>query len=136
MKKIITYGFIAVIAISILFIFLSKKESDYSLHLVVGSWTEQGANPDQEFDFENIRLNETYVIPLKEDSFYLREFKVVKIKDNSITISTSIPLSENRGDVYLDAKSKFLIKDDTTLNVRTLTMDAGEGYLFTLFEKE
>ncbi len=136
MKKIILSGFIAVVAITILFILFSKKESDYSLHLVVGSWTDQGADSDQEFDFENIRLNETYVIPLEEDSFYLREFKVVRIKDNSITITTSLPLSENRDGVYLDTKSKFIIKYDIPLILRTFTMDAGEGYTFSLHEKE
>ncbi len=137
MKKIIISGFVAVIAIVTIFIFFTKKESDYGLHLVVGSWTEQGADyPDLEFDYENIRLYKTNTVPLEEDSIYLRKFKVVKIKDNSITISTSNPLSENRDGIYLKSQTKFVIKDDKPLILRSITMDAGEGYIFTLIKKE
>ena len=137
MKKIIISGFVAVIAIVTIFICFTKKESDYGLHLVVGSWTEQGADyPDLDFDYENIKLYKTYTVPLEEDSTYLRKFKVVKIKDNSITISTSTPLSENRDGIYLKSQTKFVIKDDKPLILRSITMDAGEGYIFTLIKKE
>lgn len=137
MKKIIISGFVAVIAIVTIFIFFTKKESDYGLHLAVGSWTEQGADyPDLEFDYENIRLYKTNTVPLEEDSIYLRKFKVVKIKDNSITISTSTPLSENRDGIYLKSQTKFVIKADKPLILRSITMDAGEGYIFTLVKKE
>ncbi len=137
MKKIIISGFVAVIAIVTIFICFTKKESDYGLHLVVGSWTEQGADyPDLDFDYENIKLYKTYTVPLEEDSTYLRKFKVVKIKDNSITISTSTPLSENRDGIYLKSQTKFVIKDGKPLILRSITMDAGEGYIFTLIKKE
>ena len=137
MKKIVISGFVAIIAIVTIFIYFTKKESDYGLHLVVGSWTEQGADyPDLEFDYENIKLYKTNTVPLEEDSIYLRKFKVVKIKDNSITISTSTPLSENRDGIYLKSQTKFVIKDDQPLILRSITMDAGERYIFTLIKKE
>lgn len=137
MKKIIISGFVAVIAIVTIFIFSTKKESDYGLHLVVNSWTEQGTDyPDLEFDYENIKLYKTNTVPLEEDSIYLRKFKMIKIKYNSITISTSTPLSEKRDDIYLKSQTKFVIKDDKPLILRSNTMDAGEGYIFTLIKKE
>jgi flagellar basal body-associated protein FliL len=141
MKKIIISSFIVVVVIAVVTVLLnlsSPRESNYRLHLVVDSWSESDIDyPEEEFDFENITLNKTYVIP--GDNYYeLREFKVVKVDKSSITIYTSIPLS-NKEDGTIDLNSKkrrFVIEDGKTLSLDTLTMDAGEWYEFTLIEKE
>lgn len=139
MKKIILSSFVIVVVavvVAVLLVFSSPKESNYSLHLVVDSWSDQDIDyPEEEFDFENITLSKTYVIPLAGDTDYLlRKFKVIKIDDNSITISTSIPLSNNEdGSINLNSKKrKFVIKNDKSLSLDTLIMDAGESYEFTL----
>lgn len=144
MKKILIAGFIAVVltaaVVTVFFSLSSPKESrsDYSLHLVVDSWSDQDVDyPEKTFDFENIKLNKTYVIPLEGNSdYYLREFKVIKIEKNSITISTPIPLSNNGdGTINLNSrKKKFVIEHGMTLILDTLIMDAGEWYQFTLTE--
>lgn len=141
MKKIIISSLVVVVAvITVLLVLSSPKESNYSLHLVVDSWSELDIDyPEDEFDFENIVLNETFAIPISGDSDeFLREFKVVKIDKNSITISTTIPLSNNEdGTIDLDSKrTKFVIKNGMSLTLDTLIMDAGEVYHFTLIEKE
>jgi hypothetical protein len=142
MKKNILSSFVIVVvavAVAVLLALSPSKESNYSLHLVVDSWSDQDIDyPEEEFDFESITLNKTYVIPLEGDTdYYLRKFKVVKIDDSSITISTSIPLSNNEdGNINLNSKKrKFVIKNNKSISLDTLIMDAGESYEFTL-EKE
>ncbi len=143
MKKIIISSFVlvvvVVVVVTILLLLSPSKESNYSLHIVVDSWSDQDIDyPEEEFDYENITLYETYAIPLEGNKDYLlREFKVVKIDESSITISTSIPLSNSENGIDLGSKqTKFVIKDGETLRLDTLTMDAGEWYEFTLIEKE
>ncbi|HEX3077730.1 MAG TPA: hypothetical protein VHQ24_12780 [Lachnospiraceae bacterium] len=139
MKKFIISSFvIVVICISALLVLSAPKDSNYNIHLVVDSWSDQDIDyPEQEFDFKNIELNETYVIPLEGDGIdFLREFKVVKIDDSSITISTPMPLSNKESGIDLNStKRKFIIKAGKTTELDTLTMDAGEWYVFTLVDK-
>lgn len=140
MKKIILSSFaVVVVVVTVLLVISPAKESNFSLHLVVDSWSDQDIDyPEEEFDYENITLYETYVIPLVGNNDYLlREFKVVKIDESSITISTSIPLSNNQNGIDLGSKqTKFVINDGVSLSLDTLIMDAGEWYEFTLIEKE
>jgi hypothetical protein len=139
MKKFIITSFvIVVICISALLVLSAPKDSNYNIHLVVDSWSDQDIDyPEQEFDFKNIELNKTYVIPLEGDGIdFLREFKVVKIDDSSITISTPMPLSNKESGIDLNSKKrKFVIKAGLTTELDTLTMDAGEWYVFTLVDK-
>ena len=140
MKKIILSSFaVVVVVVTVLLVISPAKESNFSLHLVVDSWSDQDIDyPEEEFDYENITLYETHVIPLVGNNDYLlREFKVVKIDESSITISTSIPLSNNQNGIDLGSKqTKFVINDGVSLSLDTLIMDAGEWYEFTLIEKE
>jgi hypothetical protein len=84
MKKIILPSFIIIVVavvVAVLLFLSAPKESNYSLHLVVDSWSDQDIDyPEEEFNFENITLNKTYVIPLEGDTDYLlRKFKVLKL---------------------------------------------------------
>ncbi|WP_029502016.1 hypothetical protein [Lachnoclostridium phytofermentans] len=138
MKENIIVCFIVIVAAT-LFVSCSPKESNYSLHLVVDSWSDQDIDyPEDEFLFENIILNETYVIALDGDSDYLlRKFKVIKIDESSITISTPIPLSVKEEGINLGSKEKkFTIEYGKATSLDTLIMDGGEWYVFSLIEKE
>nr|WP_295680983.1 hypothetical protein [uncultured Lachnoclostridium sp.] len=138
MKENIIVCFIVIVAAT-LFVSCSPKESNYSLHLVVDSWSDQDIDyPEDEFLFENIILNETYVIALDGDSDYLlRKFKVIKIDESSITISTPIPLSDKEEGINLGSKEKkFTIEYGKATSLDTLIMDGGEWYVFSLIEKE
>lgn len=134
MKKYVIPGLIVVIVILILIISV-PKESDYTLHLVVDSWSDQDMDyPEEEFTFQNITLFKKYVIPLEGDKDYLlREFRVVKISKNSFTISTPIPLSNNENGIDLNSKKKkFVVEEGKTLKLDTLITDAGEVYQFRI----
>lgn len=142
MRKIILSGFaIVLIGVSLLLVISlsAPKESNYSLNLVVDSWSDQDIDyPEDEFYFDTIALNETYTIPLAGNpDYYLRKFKVIKIRENYITISTPIPLSDKEGGInLLSKKRKFVIEADKSLILHTLLMDGGEVYKYTSVEKE
>jgi hypothetical protein len=144
MKKIILSSFVVVVVVAVvvkvLLALSPPKESNYSLHVVIDSWSDQDVDyPEEEVNFENITSNDTYVIPLAGNSDYLlREFKVVDVDESSITISTPIPLSNNEdGTINLGSeKTKFLIEYGMPSSLDTLSMDGGEWYVFTLIDKE
>lgn len=138
MKKNIISCFVIVV-FAVLFVSCSSKKSNYSLRLVIDSWSDQDIDyPEKEFLFEDIALKETYNISLEGDStYYLRKFKVVKVDENSITISTPIPLSEKDEGINLNSKEKkFIIEYGKSTKLDTLIMDGGEWYVFTLVDKE
>lgn len=138
MKKNIISSFVILI-FAALFVSCSPKKSNYNLHVVVDSWSDQDIDyPEEEFLFENITSKETYSIPLDGDSdYYLREFKVIKIDENSITISTPISLSDKEEGINLNSDEKtFTIQYNNSTTLNTLIMDGGEWYVFTLVDKE
>ncbi|ABX40929.1 hypothetical protein [Lachnoclostridium phytofermentans] len=135
MKKCIISSLVVVLFAALL-VSCSPKESNYSLHLLVDSWSDQNIDyPENEFYYENLISKKTYDIPLRGSAF-LREFKVVKIDSNSITISTSESYSDNEdGHVFASEKKKFVIEYGKSKTIYTRSMDAGESYVFTLVEK-
>lgn len=142
MKKIIIPGLSVILIIVIVLLVLSissPQESSYRLQVEVDYWTDQDIDyPEDIFYFDTIKLHKTYTIPLEGEAGHrLRKFKVVRIRENSITIRTSVHLSDGEGGInFFSSKRKFSIEADKTLHLYTLTMDGGEIYRFSLVNKE
>ena len=126
-KKIL---FIAVFAVILLITGCGKKKAK-EYKLVVSSidwsgWTEdyKGTKVNEEF---NVKEGKKYTI--RKDDGYSITIEIKKLSDKSITFKTSEGLSENGS--LLDYSEEFTIDLDESIDLNTVTMDAGCSYTIT-----
>lgn len=91
---------------------------------------------DLEFELkkgkENILEQHTYST-VNGKGVYKLYFTIIDIQEDCVTIKTSKPMSEGEDGIFLASKqTEFKIVKDKKTVIKTLSMDAGTIYVFTL----